>query len=286
MQHGTIEPTHGGVPSSGAPHTVHDAIGLYPSQNTPHFRPIRSYFIAIQPQQFMRISAMQAQSHHRSETRVAVIDDHMMINELITTVVDSVPDCRMVGWARCEKEAIELCQQKKPDVILLDLALEETSGLSVLKKITPICPEARVLIFSGNLNSGIIQQALAAGAIGVVSKGSSLAKFRDALRATAAGNSYFCDEASVAIKQLVTCPDDVQKHRITLTPRQQSVLRYVAQGFNSRQIAHKLGISIYTVINHRNSLMKKTGLHRAAQLSLFAADRGLVEATFTTPGKG
>jgi len=152
-----------------------------------------------------------------------------------------------------------------------------------MEKGKPLCPRARVLIFSGNLTPRYIRLALAAGATGIVGKRSGLEEFRTALRATIAGQPYFCNEASEAIKQIVTQTEGHSPARPVLSPRQQSVLQLVAQGLNSRQIASKLGISVNTVMNHRSLLMKKTGLHRVAQLSVFAANRGLIDAITRHP---
>lgn len=211
-------------------------------------------------------------------SRVVVIDDHTVLNEAITAVVNTIPGCEMAGSAGDESSAIELCQREQPDVILLDLVLSSGSGLSVLEKVKPICPRARVLVFSGNLNARYIRQALAAGAIGVVGKRTSLDEFRAALRAAIAGRPFFCNESSEAIKQIVTQTDDRSSPQLSLSPRQKSILKLVALGLNSRQIAAKLGISVNTVMNHRSLLMKKTGLHGVAQLSVYAADRGLIDA--------
>jgi DNA-binding NarL/FixJ family response regulator len=222
---------------------------------------------------------MEAHSKKPAETRVVIIDDHPVLSELITSVVDSLPNFRVVGRTQTEQEALALCTREQPDVVVLDLVLSASSGLTLLVKLGSVCPRARVVIFSGNLTPGIITQALAAGAFSLISKSVTLDEFRTALLAVAAGRTYFSPEISAAIKTLVTAsPLLAAPGRPKLSRREAIVLAHLAQGFSSKEIAAKLGVSAYTVANHRSRLMKKTGLHRAAQLSLYAERHGLLNA--------
>jgi DNA-binding NarL/FixJ family response regulator len=208
---------------------------------------------------------------------VVIVDDHAVLGELITSVIDSLRNFHVVGRAQNEAEALALCARTQPDLVILDLVLSASSGLALLEKLEPVCPRARVLVFSGNLTPGVIKQVLAAGAFSLVGKSVSLDEFRIALLAVAANRTYFSAEISTAIKNLVTAEPAVRRPR--LTRREEVVLGYLAQGLSSREIAALLGVSVYTVANHRSRLMKKTGLHRAAQLSLYAERHGLLPET-------
>lgn len=220
---------------------------------------------------------MEVQPHWGVKTRVVIIDDHTMLNELITSVVDSLKGFHVVGSAQTEAEALQLCARVQPDLIILDLVLSSTYDLSLLEKISKLCPKARVVIFSGNLTPDIIKQVLAAGTYSLISKSATLGEFRSALLAVAAGQTYFSPDVSGAIKGLVVNPPSPsQPGQSKLTRREESVLCYLVQGLSSKEIASALGVSVYTVANHRSRLMKKTGLHRAAQLSLYAVRRGLL----------
>ncbi|MDD2764353.1 MAG: response regulator transcription factor [Opitutaceae bacterium] len=213
----------------------------------------------------------------RGQTRVVIIDDHVAIDELVAELIDSTRGCRMLGWAQTETEALDLCRREQPDVIILDLVLPGTSGFLLLGKLREACAGARVMIFSGNLNPQIVQRVLAVGVLGIVGKTSTLDEFRRALLAVAEGKTYFSRDISAVVKDLVVRPQwsplDCQGG---LSRREKTVLGYLAQGLSSREIASQLGVSVYTVANHRSRLMKKTGLHRATQLSLYAAELGLV----------
>lgn len=220
---------------------------------------------------------MQALQKNRSVTRVVIIDDHAVLSELITSVVDSLRNFRVVGRVQTEDEALVLCGREQPDVVILDLVLSASSGLTLLEKLGTLCPRTRVVIFSGNLTPGLVAQVLAAGAFGLISKSVTLDEFRAALFAVAAGRTHFSPEISAIIKNLVTDPPLFPAPgRLRLSRREEIVLGYLAQGLSSKEIAALLGVSVYTVANHRSRLMKKTGLHRAAQLSLYAERRGLL----------
>lgn len=220
---------------------------------------------------------MQELQKNRSVTRVVIIDDHAVLSELITSVVDSLRNFHVIGRVQTEDEALALCGREQPDLVILDLVLSASSGLTLLEKLGALCPRARVLIFSGNLTPGLVAQVLAAGAFGLISKTVTLDEFRAALLAVAAGRTHFSPEISAIIKNLVTDPPLFPTPgRLRLSRREEIVLGYLAQGLSSKEIATLLGVSVYTVANHRSRLMKKTGLHRAAQLSLYAARLGLL----------
>ncbi|HVT74623.1 MAG TPA: response regulator transcription factor [Lacunisphaera sp.] len=216
---------------------------------------------------------MEGQPTRGAKTRVVIIDDHTMLNELITSVVNSLKGFQVVGSARTEGEALKLCGREAPDLVVLDLVLSSTYDLSLLAKLERLCPQARIVIFSGNLTPEIIRQVLAAGTYSLISKTATLADFRAALLTIAAGRTYFSPDVSGLIKGLVVGRKTPSPK---LTRREEGVLRLLAQGHSSREIAAALGVSVYTVANHRSRLMKKTGLHRAAQLSLFAVQQGML----------
>lgn len=147
-----------------------------------------------------------------------------------------------------------------------------------MQKLRAVCAGAHIMIFSGNLTLEKIQQALAGGALGIVGKMASLEEFRRALVAVSEGRTFFSKEVSALIKELVVHHGRLSiAEGAALSDREKEVLEYLAQGFSSRQIAAQLGVSVHTVANHRSRLMKKTGLHRTAQLSVYAADLGLVK---------
>lgn len=217
-------------------------------------------------------------SQSAGTTKVVIVDDHAAIIGMMTQVVDSLPGFKVVGSALDADTALTLCRNQPVDIIILDLVLPGVSGLSLLRDLTVIRPQARVLIFTGNLNAAAMRGALVGGVLGVVEKMASLETFRAALQSVAIGQTYFGPLAGELIKGLVS-RNSPSTGMVELTKREKTVLCHVAQGLSSKEIATKLGVSVHTVINHRSNLMKKTGLRRVAQLSLFAVQSGLIGET-------
>lgn len=207
-------------------------------------------------------------------TSVVIIDDHMAIVEMMSPVIESIPSFKVVGSALEAAAGLTLCRRLQPDIIVLDLILPPTSGLTLLADLRSVCPQSKVLVFSGNLSASAIRGAFSAGASGFVEKAGSLAEFRAAMQAMVTGQTYFGAHTSSVIKNLVCRNAPVPSE---LTARERVILRHIAEGLSSREIASKLGISVHTVLNHRSRVMQKTGLHRVAQLSLHAARLGLIE---------
>jgi DNA-binding NarL/FixJ family response regulator len=220
---------------------------------------------------------MAAETRPKAPTRVVIVDDHVLFREMLTNVVNGLEGLRVVGWACDEHEAITLCWQERPDLIVLDLLLPGSHGLDTLERISAVCRHARILVFSGNLTPATIRQVLAAGSYSLVGKGATLDEFRRALLAVAAGRTYFSPEIAADIRSLVITPASAGSGGARLSAREESVLGCLARGMSSREIARQLGLSQHTVANHRSRLMRKIGLHRVAQLSLYAASLGLAE---------
>jgi DNA-binding NarL/FixJ family response regulator len=221
---------------------------------------------------------MEAKTETKSAIRVVIVDDHTVIRVMLSQIVETMGEgYRVIGQAQDAAEALQMCQAEKPDLVMLDLVLRDSSGLGLLKQIKQVSAGTHVLVFSGNLGAAIIRQALMAGADGLIGKGATLEEFKTAIRATSLGQTYLCGESSEAVRLLVSAPRPTPVVKPVLSQREQSVLRFIADGLSSKEIARKLGLSFYTVNNYRSKLIKKTGLHRAVQLSFYAAKIGLID---------
>ncbi|HSH94119.1 MAG TPA: response regulator transcription factor [Roseimicrobium sp.] len=205
-----------------------------------------------------------------------IVDDHQAIIEMMTHVVDSIAGHRVVGAAKDAKEALGIAERERPDVLILDLVMPQFSGFFLLKELRKVSCSARVLIFSGNLSPVSIREGLAAGVFGFVEKAAPLQEFRTAILAVGAGQVYFDPKTSRVVHGLVNRNHEGPTVGPDLTEREKTVLRLMALGQSSKEIAERLDISVHTVINHRSNLMKKTGLRRVAQLSLYAVQAGLI----------
>jgi DNA-binding NarL/FixJ family response regulator len=139
-----------------------------------------------------------------------------------------------------------------------------------------LSPRSRSIVFSGNLRSSSIRAALLAGAHGLVEKTASLGEFEQAVRSVGSGRIYYSRFASDEIRRIVNGSAGRRARPARLTDREKAVLRGLADGLSSKQIAAHLGLSRHTIVNHRARLARKTGLRGVARLSRYAAELGLV----------
>lgn len=208
---------------------------------------------------------------------VMVVDDHMSVVEMVGHYIQELPGFNVAGRASSIEAARDEAMRSKPDIIVLDLVLDQgVSGLRLIDDLAKICPKVRYLVFSGNLSVNSVRQALSAGVTGIVDKGAPLFELRKALESAAMDKPYYSPAASAFVRQVVMERRHPGAGSVELTPRERSVLGMLAEGMSSKEIAKRLGLSAHTIVNHRTNLMRKTGLHRVAQLARLAAELGLV----------
>jgi DNA-binding NarL/FixJ family response regulator len=207
--------------------------------------------------------------------RVLLVDDHLAVAEMMRIAVETLEGFMVVGRAGRPDEALAALGRLRPDVVVLDLDLAGADGLALLPQLLQAWPAVRTLVFSGNLRLGAIRRALVSGAHGVVEKTASLDEFHRALRSLAAGNAYYSRFVSEEIRRLVLRPEG-RPRLVRLTNRDRELLAAIAEGLGSKEISTRLGLSPFTIVNHRTRLTKKLGLKGSAQLARFAASVGLV----------
>ena len=223
-------------------------------------------------------SATEAPNARSTDTkRVFIVDDHVSIVEMIGQFIADIDGFESAGGARSVDEALEACTANPPDIIILDLILAQgAAGLRLLDELKPHAPHTLFLIYSGNLTVHAVRHALAGGVLGIVDKGSPLSELRTAVQTVAEGKPYYSGIAGEFVRQLVKFRRS-DKPSSDLSPRERSVLSMIAEGLSSKEIAKRLGLSMHTVVNHRSNVMRKTGLHRVAQLSRYAVEIGLIK---------
>lgn len=210
-----------------------------------------------------------------------VVEDQTAIRNLLAAFIAAAPSFAVVAEAGNVDEALELAERFRPRVIVLDWMLAGGMGLDFLRLVR-IDPPPRVLVFSANTTELAIREALAAGACGYIEKTASFAEFTTALKAVADGRTYLGPAVSRVVQRLVTMNDRAEA-TTDLSPRERDVLRLVAEGLSSKEIAGLLGLSVRTVENHRGNISRRTGLKSVAQLTLHAVRLGLVESVETRP---
>jgi len=208
-------------------------------------------------------------------TGVMVVEDQTAIRQMLVAFVAAMPGFAVVGEAGDVDEALRVAEATRPKVVVLDWMLLGGLGLEFLKMVR-VDPPPYVLVFSANTTDLAVRESLAAGARGYIEKTASFSEFTDALKAVAAGQTYLGPAIARNLKRLVRTPERTEG-RTELSARERDVLRFLAEGMSSKEIADCLSLSVRTVENHRASIIRRTGLRSVAQLTLHAVRLGLVE---------
>lgn len=205
--------------------------------------------------------------------RIVLVEDQTIFRELLADVLEGTGRFAVVAQLATGSEALERCRETRPDLIILDALLPDTSGIEVLRTLTRYSTRLRVLMISAHPKPAIVQEAVALGARGFVSKDTPLSELTLAVDRVLSGGRYFCSVTSCLLAEALTNP----RHGDCLTPRQLEIVRRVASGQSSRLIAGELGLSEKTVQNHRLQIRQRLGLHDVASLTRYAIERGLIE---------
>ena len=208
-----------------------------------------------------------------SPTNVVVIDDQPFMRELISRKLDGHEGrFRVVAEGGDIRAALEACGKFKPHLIILDIHLPDGSGISAVAEIKQKCPASRVLLCTAFVSEEHVVDALRSGADGFVEKTNSWAQFVEAVERVSRGERYFYTQAvadSPASTEALRHETALAK-LATLSEREREVLKLVANGKSSKDIATRLGVSVGTVNVHRGNLMKKLGAKNIATVVAFA----------------
>ncbi len=206
--------------------------------------------------------------------RIILADDQLLIRAGIHALLDSLPECELVAECSDGHQAIAAVLQHKPDVILLDIAMPGPTGIEVARAIRLVDQETRILMLSSIDRRETIEEAMQAGADGYLLKDFVLAELLAALAAVRNGQRYL----SPRIEQLRLEPtaSGNAASKTLLTARQLEVLRMVASGKTTKEIARLLCISPKTVEFHRGRLMERIGAHDVTGLTRFALQNGVL----------
>ncbi len=166
----------------------------------------------------------------------------------------------------------------KPDLLLLDLALSDSSGIEVARKVKKVAPKTKVLIVTGNVYPGSVANAFAAGADGFVLKHEQGSELLDAIQAVLSGRQYVSQQVAKGLDNTPNGRPGGYGLSQTLTQREQQIVRMIAKGGSNQEIADALHISVLTARKHRQNVMLKLGLHNGAEIAAYAMQSGLAEA--------
>ena len=213
---------------------------------------------------------------------ILIIDDHPLFREGLKSIISRDDRFGVIGEAGNGREGLKMAKKLKPDIVVVDISLPDTSGIQLTQDIRNLLSETRIIIVSMHSKIDYIAEAFQAGATGYVVKESASDRLLQGLESVVQGE-YFLDSSvsHQVVENLLKLP--IRDARITdvdyasLTPREQEVMRLLAEGFAAKEIAEKLYISPKTVENHRSNIMNKLGLHSTMELIRYAAKIGLID---------
>ena len=201
--------------------------------------------------------------------RVLLADDHALVRRGFRRILEDDPAIEIVGEASTGDEAIRMFSELRPTVVVMDAAMPGTSGLAATRTILASHPDATILMLSMHSEETLVRQAMAAGARGYILKNAVDLDLASAVKRAAAGETV--------LDPSVIRPAPLAGERgKRLTPRETEVLQLICNGLSNREIAAQLDLSVNTVAVHRANIMNTLGVHKTAELVVYALQNGLV----------
>jgi DNA-binding NarL/FixJ family response regulator len=199
---------------------------------------------------------------------VLLVDDHQLVRRGFRRLLEDDPTIAVVGEASSGDEAIPLAKQLSPQVVVMDVAMKGTGGLAAMRTILARTPAIKVVMLSMHAEETLVRQAMDAGASGYLLKSALDLDLAEAIKRVAAGETV--------LDPAVVRPAPPTGERNRLTPRETEVLQLICKGLSNRAIAEQLDLSVNTVAVHRANIMNALGVHKTAELVVYAIQHGLV----------
>ncbi len=208
--------------------------------------------------------------------RVLLADDHSLVRAGIRSLLGAMAEVQVVGEAASGEEALELAARQQPDVVLMDIAMKGITGLEAAARMRETQPAVRVVILSMHSGEEYVLQALRAGAAGYLLKDAATGELELALRSVMRGESWLSPAVSRQVVEGYVQRSGAEAAPDVLTARQREVLRLLAGGKSTKEIAFFLNLSVKTVETHRAQIMERLGIRDVPGLVRYALRTGLV----------
>jgi DNA-binding NarL/FixJ family response regulator len=209
--------------------------------------------------------------------KIMIVDDHTVVREGLRLLLEKEPDMEVVAEVGNGAMAVQLVNEFLPDVIVMDINMPDMNGIEATRRIMTENGDVKVLALSMESDRRFVVEVLQAGAKGYVLKDSAFVELASAIRAVAHDDPYLCSRITELIMKdyLASIPKGIPLGHTTLTAQEQEILKFIADGRNTKDIAHLLEVSAKTIDNQRHTIMKKLGLYSIASLTKYAVREGL-----------
>ena len=214
-----------------------------------------------------------------TKTRILLADDHALVRRGVRLILDSEPDLTVVAEAGDGAEAVRAAREERPDLAILDIAMPRMTGLQAARELSRVMPDLRILMLTMYDNEQYFFEALRAGASGYVLKSVADRDLVEACRAAMRDEPFIYPGAVTALIRhyLARAEQGEDIPPKAITDREEEILKLVAEGHSSKEIADILVISVKTVERHRANLLQKLGLRNRLELVRYAIRSGLIE---------
>ncbi len=208
--------------------------------------------------------------------RVILADDHALFRAGVRRILQEIPGLEVSGEADDGLALLELLKTACPDLVLLDISMPNLRGLEAVREIKRSCPTTQILMLTMHKEEEYLREALAAGAAGYLLKQDADPELITAVQRLQAGRSYLSPQIGEMLPDLLRRRQTGEADQEVLTHREREILKLLAEGKTSREIAQLLFISLRTVQNHRANIMRKLNLRRTADLIKYAMRKGFL----------
>lgn len=205
--------------------------------------------------------------------RVLVVDDHAVVRSGIEYSLLALEDIQLVGSVGSGAEALELCSQVQPDVILMDMMMPEMDGVAATREVLRRCPQAQIIALTSFQEGNLVQRALQAGAISYLLKDVGMEELAEAIRSAACGQAILAPGAAKALAEAAKQPPELG---FDLTEREREVLSLIVDGRSNAEIAEILSVSLSTARFHVSTILSKLGATNRAEAAALAVKHDLV----------
>jgi len=214
--------------------------------------------------------------------KILIADDHDVVRRGIKSLIESRPEWQVCDEAHSGREAVTKAEERKPDIVVLDISMPELNGLEAARRIQKVSPNSEILILSMHYSDQLIKEILDAGVRGFIVKSDSDRDLIIALETLANHKPFFTSKATevmlTSFQRPASIPAPGEMRTSRLTSREREIVQLLSEGKSSKEVATSLGISVKTAETHRANIMRKLEIHSVSELVRYAVRNQIIEA--------